>query len=112
MACENPHHVREKPATKFCSRYPTTVMAPRAATPCDTDSRYRPAVRPAARKSTTLRMKGLSRNTPPTMATYTATRIVQSRAEKCMRSVRDPGAPVFGDVRDAPVAQGESGLEP
>ena len=49
-----PHQARLKPAIYPISKNMTTDMAPRPATPLDTEIRYLPAVLPADKKSVTL----------------------------------------------------------
>ena len=82
---DRPHHAMVKPASKFICRLATIVIAPRAAMPCETEMRYRPPVRPAARKSATERMYFFVTRTPVRSPMKTAPRISQSQSDSTAR---------------------------
>ena len=59
----NPHHEKANPETNPISKWYTIVIAPSPAIPLDMDMTYRPAVRPAAKKSLTLFMSPFVKET-------------------------------------------------
>lgn len=66
---------------------PTMVIAPRAAVPCERLIRYRPPVRPAAKKSETERMSFFEEMTTVMMKAKTMTTMPQSRTVRFMGGI-------------------------